>query len=77
MCIFCVLLFGVAPLANAAGSGGGGSNCGYISYQEWCDATHESTRDKCSTMRGGGNEDCTLKNCDGTIVVITGRPNAC
>lgn len=79
--ILAMAIFGFTPMVNAAGPGGGGiggggADCGYISFMEYCDATRTSERTTCDSSIGGESS-CTLVNCDGTQIELGGPLRGC
>lgn len=83
--ILAMVLFCMMPMANAGTGGSGGGNtgggtiglCGYESYTQPCSPGSTDERIKCRTVQIGGEDSCTLENCDGTTIELSGRPGDC
>lgn len=77
MAVLVVALFVFTPTVTAAGPGGGGGlTCGYLSYLEPCDATGDTDRIKCAA-KWGGSSTCTIENCNGLVIPLTGPLSGC
>ena len=82
MAVLVVALFVFTPTVTAAGPGGGGAGdgggltCGYLSYLEPCDATGDTDRIKCAA-KWGGSSTCTIENCNGLVIPLTGPLSGC
>lgn len=64
-------------MVNAAAAAAGGGSCGYTTSEMFCTAGSSSDMRVTCKSKWGGTPDCTLENCDGATIELTGLLSGC